>query len=779
MRHDLDAILTQPVVKVEAAAEKAPAALETQARPQRPGGQPYRPPQPEVIVRTEKKSSPLLWAAVVVLAVLAAWLYYKQPKSDAEAASQTLPAVTPASIPVPAPIPITPPQEPASTTKVAKAPPAAPVPAVKVTAGVTTATTSNPAEATKDRPFVNSLGMKFVPVPGTKVLMCIHETRHKDYAAYATQNSGVNSRWRTARVPEVPKYIASDDAPLFGVNWNESKAFCEWLSRKEDLAYRLPSDREWSHAVGIADQESVDVFPAELGKANNVIYPWGQGWPPSAGAGNFSDESVGETTSFPGYIRGYNDKHPGPSPVMSFRPNKLGLYDLGGNVSEWCEDWYDHAKKERVLRDSTWYCDSPTVLLSSRRFNLPPDYAGGHIGRGFRCVLEVASQPNLTTKAPVVPTAAPQPTQAAATTVSTSLSTVGDPPNTTKMITDLLPLVEVTRDAVNGAWSKVSDGLRVEVQNQPRIPAQVQFPYAIKTVEYDYTVEFSFAADNAREMRQSFPAAGKSLNWSMQVFPSRTPVHYSFTRLDGVVPAFAKDAFTTRPLLAAASRHRSVIKVRGNSLTAEIDGETFVHWQGDLRRFDADRQLRVPGSTDFQVFDGGIIIHKATITEFVPQPASPALPTGPTTWTDTKGRSITATFKAIASGNVLLDIAGKVTPVPLNTLSAESQKLARDLEVAMPKAASIAAGTVEKAEVKPPASLKKSGWRSLLDECPDAFTKVPFQDSGDGWKRIQVGFNSSSVDRGTQCSDPTEGQRLIEPACSMEGRWRRPAWFQS
>jgi hypothetical protein len=67
--------------------------------------------------------------------------------------------------------------------------------------------------------------------------------------------------------------------------------------------------------------------------------------------------------------------------------------------------------------------------------------------------------------------------------------------------------------------------------------------------------------------------------------------------------------------------------------------------------------------------------------------ATPALPSGPTTWTDTKGRRITATFKAIASGNVLLDIAGKVTPVPLKTLSAESQKLAQDLLTAMPPVA--------------------------------------------------------------------------------------------
>ncbi len=79
MRHDLDAILTQPVVKVEAAAEKAPAALETLARPQRPAGQPYRPPQRGASTPPPKKKSStgLIIAGLAVLVLIAAWVFLK------------------------------------------------------------------------------------------------------------------------------------------------------------------------------------------------------------------------------------------------------------------------------------------------------------------------------------------------------------------------------------------------------------------------------------------------------------------------------------------------------------------------------------------------------------------------------------------------------------------------------------------------------------------------------------------------------------------------------
>jgi serine/threonine protein kinase len=589
LRHDLDAILTQPVVKVEAAAEKAPAALETLARPQRPAGQPYRPPQREVIVRTEKKGAPLLWVAVVALAALAAWLYLNRTVPESAPQPPSLVTGTP------------------------------PGPAVNESSA---STTSNPADATQDRPFVNSLGMKFVPVPGTKVLFCIHETRHKDYAVYATENSSVNARWRTARVPEIPDFKSSDNDPLFGVNWNESKAFCEWLSRKEGVKYRLPSDREWSHAVGIAGRESVDSLPADLGKANSIIYPWGQGWPPPKGAGNFSDESVGATTAFPTYIRGYNDKYPGPSPVMSFPPNKLGLHDLGGNVSEWCEDWYDSSKKERVLRDSTWYCDSPSVLFSSRRFNLPPDYAGGHIGRGFRCVIDLASQPVITK-----------------------------------------PITANTPPLSGPAFNAHKAGLTMPKGRQSHGSSQYEFVATACT--------WDEARQKAEEMGGHLATitSKEENDWIKQTYGNllvqgcqhfwlggRQDTPDAAWRWITAEPFYFKAWNPGRPGQGAKALHPRFM----NFYHARTAGEP-IGWSDLISggEFDQDR-------VGFLVeWDG------------TQPPAAPALPTGPTTWTDTKGRSITATFKALASGNVLLEIVGKVTPVPLNTLSAESQKLAR------------------------------------------------------------------------------------------------------
>src|SRR5438105_8745998 len=108
-------------------------------------------------------------------------------------------------------------------------------------------------------------------------------------------------------------------------------AFCKWLTDKERdenliedrQSYRLPTDREWSTAVGLAN-ESGATPQARDGKIKNE-FPWGRQWPPPPNAGNYGLPQLRGTTM----------------PVGSFKANSLGLYDLGGNVWEWCAATYN------------------------------------------------------------------------------------------------------------------------------------------------------------------------------------------------------------------------------------------------------------------------------------------------------------------------------------------------------------------------------------------------------------------------------------------------------
>ncbi len=244
-----------------------------------------------------------------------------------------------------------------------------------------------PAAGSAKGAVVNTLGMTFVPVKGVKVLFCIHETRRKDYAAFAMAAQGVDDTWKAVFVNGLP-VGDKDDHPVVGVSYNDALTFCAWLSHKEGRTYRLPTDREWSVAAGIGrdEKEAGGATPRSLSDGVHNRYPWGRQWPPPAGAGNFADTAF--KAKIPGMLSlgEYADGHATTAPVMSFAPDEQGLYDMSGNAEEWVGDWWNAEKLERVLRGGSWMQHFSEELLSSHRNHARPDDRS-NAGAGFRCVL--------------------------------------------------------------------------------------------------------------------------------------------------------------------------------------------------------------------------------------------------------------------------------------------------------------------------------------------------------------------------------------------------------
>jgi dienelactone hydrolase len=239
------------------------------------------------------------------------------------------------------------------------------------------------------QPYTNSLGMKFVSVAGTEVSFSVWDTRVQDYRAYAAANDGVdNESWKK------PGFAQEDTHPVVNVSWYDAKAFCAWLSRKEGKTYRLPTDAEWSMAVGLEDEPGGT--PREKSGQIKGVYPWGTDWPPPRGAGNYADAACQKKRWIQTTIAGYEDGYAETSPVGSFDPNQYGLYDMGGNVWQWCEDFYDGSSGARVLRGASWTCHSPDALWSANRgSNMSASWRNDS---GFRCVVVGDSSVKATTK---------------------------------------------------------------------------------------------------------------------------------------------------------------------------------------------------------------------------------------------------------------------------------------------------------------------------------------------------------------------------------------------
>jgi len=190
--------------------------------------------------------------------------------------------------------------------------------------------------------------------------------------------------WQHPQGPQ-SNIVDKMDHPVVQISWEDADAYAKWAGK------RLPTEAEWEWA--------------SRGGLTNAIYPWG-------------NEPINEGPSKANFWQGLfpykNELKDGfftTAPVKSFAPNEYGLYDMAGNVWEWCSDWFDHDfykkknatepnthgpnrgfnpqqpfQQEKIIRGGSFLCNDSycSGYRNARRMGSSSDTGLNHTG--FRCV---------------------------------------------------------------------------------------------------------------------------------------------------------------------------------------------------------------------------------------------------------------------------------------------------------------------------------------------------------------------------------------------------------
>ena len=242
-----------------------------------------------------------------------------------------------------------------------------------------------------EKAFRNSLGMEFVLIPAGTFIMGSppdepnrgsNEIQHKVSISrpFYMQNTEVTlKQWRAVMGKRfLSSRKGADNMPVVKISWHDCIRFIKKLNVLGQWSYRLPTEAEWEYACRAG---------------GSTAYSWGNTI--DCGRAMYGNNSL-KSRECLDYVRSRGLPIDQPAPVKSYSPNDWGLYDMHGNVWEWCQDWYGDymtsakidpfgpdSGTKRVRRGGSWFKNGYTCRSANRNHGHP---GSRYQTTGFRLV---------------------------------------------------------------------------------------------------------------------------------------------------------------------------------------------------------------------------------------------------------------------------------------------------------------------------------------------------------------------------------------------------------